>query len=111
MMPCIRRVLVLIGLIAFSQRCCLAQSSYKLTVVPPLSGSAYLNVFGVNTAGHVVGQTGGGSLTGTMPTHAVYWSSSTGLIDLGILPGGTGSVADAINDNEEIVGGADDLLI
>lgn len=84
-----------------------AQISYRLTVVPPLAGTTYLNFKAVNAAGHAVGLSGGGTLTGTSPYHAVFWSTTGGLVDLGIWPGGTGSSAYGMNDNDEVVGGAD----
>jgi probable HAF family extracellular repeat protein len=52
----------------------------------------------VNLSGQVVGDAG---------HHAFFWSATTGIIDLGGLPGGTVSHATAINDEGQVVGWAE----
>jgi probable HAF family extracellular repeat protein len=57
-----------------------------------------LNPTGINRSGQIVGNLNG---------HAFMWTESTGLNDLGVLPGGTFSSAAAINDLGSVTGTAD----
>jgi probable HAF family extracellular repeat protein len=65
-----------------------------------LGGKSCL-VTGLSGSGHVIGA----SRTHTGEQHAFLWKDGT-LLDLGTLPGGKQSHANAINDREEIVGTA-----
>ncbi len=55
--------------------------------------------FSINDSGVVVGESGNG------PSKAFLWSNGE-LIDLGALPGGSGGVANAINNAGQVVGAA-----
>ncbi|CAN5900583.1 hypothetical protein BH23PLA1_BH23PLA1_03660 [soil metagenome] len=55
--------------------------------------------FSINDSGVVVGESGNG------PSKAFLWSNGD-LIDLGSLPGGSGGVANAINNTGQVVGAA-----
>jgi probable HAF family extracellular repeat protein len=59
--------------------------------------------YGVNIEGQVVGES---VLTDANNDHAVLWNSNQ-IQDLGLLSGGTISVATAINDVDQVVGYAD----
>jgi probable HAF family extracellular repeat protein len=69
----------------------------------------------VNRRGDVVGFSGnftadcGGSTGGfaRCPAHAFLWKSGRGMRDLGVLPGGTQSIATGLNDAEVVVGTSD----
>ncbi|GAA2384460.1 hypothetical protein [Dactylosporangium salmoneum] len=67
-------------------------SRYTITDLGADSGAT-----GINNAGVVVGYRG---------AHAVKWASGTA-VDLGTLPGGASSVANAINDAGQVAGTAD----
>src|SRR5262245_57416293 len=54
----------------------------------------------INDAGHVVGS----STTATGATHAFLWKPDTGMVDLGVLPGGVVCEATAINEAGQVVG-------
>jgi probable HAF family extracellular repeat protein len=55
---------------------------------------------GINRQGEVVGS----STTSSGQNHAFKWSRATGMVDLGVLPGGLSSYAYAINDSGVVVG-------
>jgi len=58
----------------------------------------------VNQFGHVAGE----SLLSTAGNdHAVLWTRPSAISDLGLLPGGTISVANALNDSDVVVGFGD----
>ena len=67
---------------------------YTVTDLGPLSPTA------INTWGQVVGNYNG---------HAFIWARSQGRRDLGLLPGGTFSMAAAINDLGAVVGTGDGI--
>lgn len=56
----------------------------------------------INSSGVVVGQSDGRSTLGHW--HAVKWDTSGKIKDLGVLKGGTYSVAFGINDSDVVVG-------
>jgi probable HAF family extracellular repeat protein len=68
-----------------------------MTDLGGLSGGGFRTAAGINGAGQVAGDAGGGS------THAVLWSMETGLTALGDL-GGFASVATGINGVGQVVG-------
>lgn len=57
----------------------------------------------VNWRGRVVGES---ELAGTLVYHAFSWTARTGMVDLGTLPGGADSTANAINAHGRVVGWA-----
>jgi probable HAF family extracellular repeat protein len=57
--------------------------------------------YGINDAGQVVGS------SGFVPNRAFLWNSSTGMTDLGTLPGGRDSYAYGINNAGQVVGSSD----
>jgi probable HAF family extracellular repeat protein len=57
----------------------------------------------INNLGQVAGSS---DLPGDNTGHAFLWQKSTGMIDLGTLPGDFGSDADGINDLGQVVGGS-----
>ena len=67
------------------------------------TGTGHLSdAYGVNAAGHIVGDMS--LMRGSALKHAFrYTDSATGLVDLGTL-GGTGSTAYAINNTDQVVG-------
>lgn len=60
----------------------------------------------INDLGNVVGQTDHDGQPST-PLHAALWSPGTGLLDLGALPGASGSQALGMNDVGQVVGTSD----
>jgi probable HAF family extracellular repeat protein len=68
-----------------------------------LSGLPYTwsRATGISASGQVVGASQG---IGTPVDHAFLWTQVGGMIDLGTLPNGDSSLANAINDNDLIVG-------
>ena len=65
-------------------------------------GQFYFNyALGINDAGQVVGS------SGINPNRAFLWNSSTGMTDLGTLPGGRDSYAYGINNAGQVVGSSD----
>ena len=56
----------------------------------------------VNTSGVIVGQSDGSSTQGHW--HAVLWNTSQKIQDLGVLAGGTYSIAYGVNDSSVVVG-------
>src|SRR5215470_11099745 len=84
--------------------------SYTVTDLGVLKGTNESSGFWLNNLGQVVGcsdmQTPQGyPCTGTVAgQHAFLWSKSTGMVDLGTLPGGTISGAVGINDAGSVVG-------
>jgi len=75
----------------------------------PLSGDTVAFAIGINDLGQVVGSSGLCSNTAIPPMpagpHAVLWDTDGTPIDLGNL-GGTNNIADAVNDQGQVVGGA-----
>ena len=56
----------------------------------------------INTAGVIVGESDGSSTEGLW--HAVMWNTAGKIQDLGLIPGGTYSIAFGINDSSVVVG-------
>ena len=65
-------------------------------------GGTYSEAVAVSARGHVVGNSWY-SLT-VSATHAFLWTATGGMLDLGTLPGGTDSVATAVNPDGVVVG-------
>ena len=64
----------------------------------------------ISDSGHVTGiasTSAGSQCFGDAGDHAFLWSASTGMIDLGVLPGGSFSIPTGINDSGRVVGHAD----
>jgi len=57
--------------------------------------------WGINNLGQVIG---GSDLAGDQTFHAFLWTKSSGMKDLGTLPGDFASVASSINDQGDVVG-------
>jgi uncharacterized membrane protein len=47
----------------------------------------------------------------SVPKHAFLWTPESGMIDLGVLPGQTQSMAEAMSDSGEVVGSSGDSLL
>jgi probable HAF family extracellular repeat protein len=75
----------------------------KITDVPTLGGD-FIAAYGINDAGQVVGWS---QVTPDpqAPRHAFLWSQEQGLTDLNTLAGSRESIALAINDAGQVVGG------
>jgi len=69
---------------------------YEIIDLGTLDGT-YSGAHAINDIGQVVGISGS-------PDHAFLWDSSTGMIDLGTLPGQSHSCAFGINDEGQVVG-------
>jgi len=76
----------------------------ELVALPTLGGTTTI-AFGVNTAGDVVG---GSQTRGDSEVRAVIWTPDE-LVDLGVLPGGSGSIGLTINDDMKVAGVADTI--
>jgi probable HAF family extracellular repeat protein len=72
---------------------------------PGRTSFATARAFAINNAGRVVGWSIG-NRTAPLNEHAVVWSAPNVIQDLGLLPGGTRSVANDINNNNQVVGWA-----
>lgn len=77
-------------------------SGYTITDIGTLGGN-FAQVSKINESGQVVG----GSTTSSGELHAFLWTQGSGMIDLGTLPGSTGSFAWAFNDRGDVAGSAD----
>jgi probable HAF family extracellular repeat protein len=84
--------------------------TYTITDIGVLKGDNESSGFWINSSGAVVGcadtaNSEGYPCTGTgAGQHAFYWTKSSGLKDLGTLPGGNISGAIGINDAGQVVG-------
>src|SRR5256885_11171441 len=78
-----------------------AQPLYHLTDLGTLGGNgAYSSTFAINNAGAVTGYSGSTSA----PNHAFYWTSSSGMIDMGAPAGSNASVGKQISALGHVVG-------
>lgn len=77
-----------------------------LVIVPP-AGQDYSGVSAISDSGEVVGGSGSGDLGDGVDGPAFRWTPATGTLDLGALPGGFGSGAAAVNDNDQIAGSSE----
>ncbi|KAB8316387.1 DUF3466 family protein [Tolypothrix campylonemoides VB511288] len=78
----------------------MAATMYDVTDLGNL-GQPFTFGYGINDAGQVVGS------SGIVPNRAFLWNSSSGMTDLGTLPGGTNSYAYDINNAGQVVGSSD----
>ena len=78
----------------------------KMWDIGNLGGTSGVSLF-INNMGQVVGNS---NLAGDQTQHAFIWDKRQGLKDLGVLPGGTFSGANWINDSGEVVGAGDDAV-
>lgn len=86
-----------------------AWAAWTVTDLGTLSDWGTSTATAINNNGQVVGyaSTGEYSSTGLDINHAFIWSSSTGIVDLGVIGGSsasTNSYAYGINDNGQVVG-------
>ncbi|WP_026731404.1 HAF repeat-containing PEP-CTERM protein [Fischerella sp. PCC 9605] len=82
-------------------------SSDGMTDLGILPGGTYSEGYAINDAGQVVGNTytdSNHSGYQDFRSRAFFWSSSTGMTDLGTLPGGDSSYANSINNTGQVVG-------
>lgn len=81
-------------------------TTYTVTGLGTLPGGSSSVAFGVNDSGLVVGQSDTG-----VTTHAFSYTPAGGMVDLGTLPDGTGTVsaAYAVSNTGMIVGASDTL--
>ena len=83
--------------------------SLTMTAIGPLTGGTQSVAYGISSTGAVVGSS---TITGGA-THAFLWtpsapnSTSGSIKDLGLLPGGTFSIAYGVNSAGQVVGEAD----
>lgn len=75
----------------------------SVTQLPSLGQGNSTFAYGINDLGQVVGQSAV-DVNATI-VHAFVWQVGTAMIDLGVLPGGTFSVASAINNSGVAIGG------
>ena len=75
-----------------------ASPQYMITGLGSLGGASSAQA--VNNAGQVVGV----SYLGDGSYHAFLWQQASGMVDLGVLPGGAPSSATRINDLGQVVG-------
>jgi uncharacterized membrane protein len=78
----------------------------KMWDLGTLGGNVGVAYF-ANNSGQV---TGDSNLAGDQTQHAFIWDKRRGLKDLGILTGGTFSIANWINESGEVVGAGDDAV-
>ncbi len=86
-----------------------AAQTYTVTDMGVLSGDRSSLAYFVNSSGQVTGCSDNSSSQSTLcqgdsPSDAYLWSSKTGLMDLGNLPGFDSSVGVTVNDSAEVVG-------
>jgi probable HAF family extracellular repeat protein len=77
-------------------------TDYAVTDLGSLGGT-FAAALRINAGGVVVGA----STTATGEQHAFRWTQATGMVDLGTLPGATGSFAWGINSQGDVAGEAD----
>jgi probable HAF family extracellular repeat protein len=76
-------------------------SGYKVQKLPPAPRALYTLSGALNDSGEVAGFFSFGK---PAKTHAFLWTKAKGTVDLGVLPGGTNSNANAINSLGTITG-------
>lgn len=72
------------------------------------SATSYSQSWGINDAGHVVGQSRDPGLH--KPSHAFWWTPEQGMVDIGMPPGTAASLASDVNHNDLVVGMSQSLL-
>jgi len=78
----------------------LAQTTYELCSIGLLSaGPSFSDALDINDLGHAVGNS-----TAPGATHGFFWDRSNGTRSLGTLPGDSFSLAQSINNRDEVTG-------
>jgi len=80
-------------------------AGYSIDAVPPLATGARSFAYAINDAGVVAGAASK-SPDSTSPVHAIRWTPGSAPKDLGLLPGGAISSANAINAINVVAGSA-----
>ncbi len=110
----INHKLVLCFVLFFFAASFVAAQTYTVTDLGVLSGDHSSLAYFVNSFGQVTGCSDNSSSQSTLcqgdsPSDAYLWSSKTGMMDLGNLPGFDSSVGVTVNDSTQVVGFSENL--
>jgi probable HAF family extracellular repeat protein len=109
-----RSKLVVSSLLVLFVTCFAAAQTYTVTDLGVLPGDSSSLAYFVNSSGQMTGCSDNSTSQSTLcqgesPSDAYLWSISTGMVDLGNLPGFDASLGVTVNDSGQVVGFSEDV--